>query len=144
MACLDSNSLKHEPVVPYRMTFVQSPPQLGNQYREDRVLRSYLRRVLPGAQLLTAEGTLDALGEHAALTWRRREVIRRREPSLTQWDAWGNRVDRIELTHAWREGPGMAARHGLIATGHDAALGANARESTIAIVRAIPARYRRR
>lgn len=115
------------------MTFVQSPPQLGNQYREDRVLRSYLRRVLPGAQLLTAEGTLDALGEHAALAWQRRDVIRRREPSLTQWDAWGNRVDRIELTHAWREGPGIAARHGLIATGHETALGANARVQQFAL-----------
>ena len=27
------------------MGFVQSAPQLGNQYREDRVLCSYLRRV---------------------------------------------------------------------------------------------------
>ncbi|MBS0430852.1 MAG: acyl-CoA dehydrogenase family protein [Proteobacteria bacterium] len=116
------------------MTFVQSPPQLGNQYREDRVLRSYLRRVLPAAQLLTAEGTLDALGEHAAMAWRRHGLSRRREPALTRWDAWGNRVDRIELTHAWREGPGIAARHGLIATGHDTVLGANARVRQFALV----------
>jgi acyl-CoA dehydrogenase len=27
--------------------FNQSPPTLGNQYDDDRVLRSYLRRVLP-------------------------------------------------------------------------------------------------
>ncbi len=29
------------------MAFFQSPVELGNQYETDRVLRSYLRRVLP-------------------------------------------------------------------------------------------------
>ena len=24
------------------------------------------------------------------------------EPTLTQWDAWGNRIDKIELTPLWR------------------------------------------
>ncbi|HJU07141.1 MAG TPA: acyl-CoA dehydrogenase family protein [Rhodanobacteraceae bacterium] len=116
------------------MSFIQSPPQLGNQYREDRVLRSYLRRTLPPAKLLVAEGAFDALGEHAAAAWRRRSLSARKEPVLTRWDAWGNRVDRIELTHAWREGPGMAARHGLIAVGHDANLGVNARVQQFALV----------
>ncbi len=116
------------------MTFIQSPPQLGNQYREDRVLRSYLRRTLPPAQFLTAEGALNTLGEHAAAAWRRRTLSARKEPTLSRWDAWGNRVDRIELTHAWREGPGMAARHGLIAIGHDTNLGVNARVQQFALV----------
>ncbi len=34
----------------------------------------------------------------------------RRKPVLTQWDAWGNRIDRIELTAAWREGPRITTR----------------------------------
>jgi len=115
------------------VSFIQSAPQLGNQYREDRVLRSYLRRVLPPQQLHSAEGALDALGEHAVLAWRRRTSSAREEPGLTRWDAWGRRVDRIELTHVWREGPGLAARHGLIATGHDANLGAHARVQQFAL-----------
>jgi alkylation response protein AidB-like acyl-CoA dehydrogenase len=116
------------------MSFIQSAPQLGNQYREDRVLRSYLRRVLPPQQLHAAEGPLDTLGEHAAHTWQRRTTSSREEPVLTRWDAWGRRVDRIELTRAWREGPGLAARHGLVATGHDAGLGAQARVQQFALV----------
>lgn len=116
------------------MSFIQSAPQLGNQYREDRVLRSYLRRVLAPQQLHAAEGPLDALGEHASHTWRRRTSSVREEPTLTGRDAWGNRVDRIELTRAWLEGPGMAARHGLIATGHDSSLSANARVQQFAMV----------
>jgi len=116
------------------MTFVQAAPQLGNQYREDRVLRSYLRRVLPPQQVHAAEGALDALGEHAAHTWRWRTTSAREEPRLIRWDAWGARVDRIELTRTWREGPGIAARHGLIATGHDLGLGAHARVQQFALV----------
>jgi len=115
------------------MSFIQSAPQLGNQYREDRVLRSYLRRVLPPPQLHAAEGGLDALGEHAAHAWQRRTRSSREEPALTRWDAWGKRVDRIELTRVWREGPGIAARHGLIATGHDSALSVHARVQQFAL-----------
>jgi acyl-CoA dehydrogenase len=116
------------------MSFIQSAPQLGNQYREDRVLRSYLRRALPPQQLHAAEGPLDTLGDHAAHTWQRRTASSREEPSLTRWDAWGKRVDRIELTRAWREGPGIAARNGLIATGHDSSLGAQSRVQQFALV----------
>ena len=28
------------------MAFIQTPPELGNQYRDDRLLRSYLERTL--------------------------------------------------------------------------------------------------
>ena len=38
------------PSTPYA-PFVQAPPQLGNQYVADRVLRSYLARTLPPAML---------------------------------------------------------------------------------------------
>jgi alkylation response protein AidB-like acyl-CoA dehydrogenase len=115
------------------MSFIQSAPQLGNQYREDRVLRSYLRRVLPPQNLHVAEGALDLLGEHAAEAWQQRTGSSPEEPMLTRWDAWGHRVDRIELTRAWREGPGIAARHGLVATGHDTTLGIHARVQQFAL-----------
>src|SRR6185503_10586936 len=102
------------------MSFVQAPPELGNQYRDDRVLSSYLRRVLPPAARAAIEPELVALGEHAAHAWKRKLASPREEPRLTQWDAWGERVDHIELTRVWREGPAFAARHGLVAAGHDA------------------------
>ena len=37
------------------MQFQQVPPILGNQYDDDRVLRSYLTRVLPGEMLREIE-----------------------------------------------------------------------------------------
>ena len=39
-------------------------------------------------------------------------------PVLTQWDAWGRRVDRIELTPAWQEGAALTTRHAVLAAGH--------------------------
>ena len=38
---------------------------------------------------------------------------------LTQWDAWGRRVDRIELTAAWQEGAQLTTRHAVLASGHE-------------------------
>jgi hypothetical protein len=42
------------------MSFQQSPPSLGNQYEDDRVLRSYLARVLPETMLLEIEASTAA------------------------------------------------------------------------------------
>jgi len=44
------------------MAFVQASPVLSNQYLDDRVLRSYLRRVLPAAALAAIEPDLTDLG----------------------------------------------------------------------------------
>ena len=41
------------------------------------------------------------------------------EPTLTQWDAWGNRVDKIELTPLWRLAERIAAEHGVVATAYE-------------------------
>jgi len=43
----------------------------------------------------------------------------RRKPILTQWDAWGRRIDRVELTPAWQEGPELTTRHAVLASGHE-------------------------
>lgn len=116
------------------MAFVQSAPQLGNQYREDAVLLAYLRRALAPATLAAIESDLLALGGNAADAWRSVRERRPEEPVLTQWDVWGNRIDRIELTRAWRTAQPIAARFGLVAAGHEPALGASARVHQFALV----------
>ena len=117
-----------------RMTFLQSPPVLSNQYLDDRVLRSYLRRVLPPAMLGEIEGDLTDLGEFAATAWTLARTRARSEPTLTCWNAWGERVDRIELTPAWQAAQPLAARHGLVAAGHETKHGAAARVHQFAMV----------
>jgi alkylation response protein AidB-like acyl-CoA dehydrogenase len=116
------------------MSFVQAPPQLGNQYLQDRVLRSYLRRTLPAATLAAIETDLHDLGAYAAAAWLRARGRERAEPRLLQWNAWGERIDRIELTPAWHEAQPLAARHGLVAAGHEATHAASARVHQFAMV----------
>src|SRR5690606_16373392 len=36
-------------------------------------------------------------------------------PTLQQWDAWGNRIDHIEVTALWRRAAEVSARFGLLA-----------------------------
>ena len=116
------------------MPFLQAAPVLSNQYLDDRVLRSYLRRVLPPAVLAEIEGDLTDLGEFAANAWAQARTRERSEPKLTHWNAWGDRIDRIELSPAWEAAQPLAARYGLVAAGHETAHGVAARVHQFALV----------
>lgn len=116
------------------MPFLQAPPMLSNQYLDDRVLRSYLRRVLPPAVLGAIENDLTDLGEFAANAWALARGRAPGEPKLTRWNAWGERIDRIELTPAWQAAQPLAARHGLVAAGHETGHGASRRVHQFAMV----------
>jgi alkylation response protein AidB-like acyl-CoA dehydrogenase len=96
--------------------FVQAAPRLGNQYRDDAFLQSYLQRKLPAATLSAIAPELDRLGELAGGELYSLQLAdRENEPTLVQWDAWGNRVDRIEVTPLWQRAAQIAAQSGLIA-----------------------------
>ncbi|HYP53223.1 MAG TPA: acyl-CoA dehydrogenase family protein, partial [Pyrinomonadaceae bacterium] len=110
------------------MTFRQTPPSLGNQYEDDRVLRSYLARTLPPDVLREVAPALAEMGELAGGELYRMQLADRlNEPTLTQWDAWGERVDRIELTLLWRLAERVAAERGLVATAYERAHGSLSR-----------------
>ena len=100
------------------MEFLQEAPQLPHPYRSDRTLLTLLDRVLPMQRRDALDMDLDALGDYAQMAWRRAGTSTRRRPVLTQWDAWGQRVDRIELTAAWHEGATLTTRHALLSSGH--------------------------
>jgi alkylation response protein AidB-like acyl-CoA dehydrogenase len=102
------------------MPFNQPPPTLGNQYKDDRVLRSYLARVLPVETYGEIEPSLLEMGRLAGDDLYRMQLADRlNEPVLTQWDAWGNRIDRIDLTPLWRVAERLAAEHGVVATAYE-------------------------
>ncbi|MGH8662359.1 MAG: acyl-CoA dehydrogenase family protein [Burkholderiales bacterium] len=102
------------------MPFIQTPPELGNQFTADRALRSYLARVLHADVLAEIEPGLIAMGELAGGELYRFQLADRgNEPALIQWDAWGNRVDRIEVSPLWREAERIAAEQGLVATAYE-------------------------
>lgn len=117
------------------MSFVQTPPELGNQYAGDRALRSYLSRALPADMLSDIEPALKHMGELAGGELYRFQLAdRANEPVLTQWDAWGNRVDRIEVSPLWREAERIAAERGLVATAYERQHGMYSRVHQFALV----------
>ena len=116
------------------MPFIQAPPELGNQYTTDRALRSYLARVLGADTLAEIEPGLIAMGELAGGDLYRFQLAdRKNEPTLTQWDAWGNRVDRIEVSPLWKEAERIAAEQGLVATAYERAHGPHSRVHQFAL-----------
>jgi alkylation response protein AidB-like acyl-CoA dehydrogenase len=93
----------------------QSPPSLGNQYEDDRVLRSYLARVLPESMLRELEPALREMGRLAGGDLYQMQLADRlNEPALTEWDAWGNRIDNVEVTPVWRQAERIAVNYGLV------------------------------
>jgi len=109
-------------------SFVQAPPRLGNQYHDDRVLRGYLARTLPEEALAGAAPALERMGALAGGELYAQQLAERGlEPALEQWDAWGNRVDRIALTPLWRRAEELAAREGLVALAYEAPFGRHSR-----------------
>ena len=108
--------------------FTQQPPILANQWRDDRMLRSFLARALPPDLLAAHLASLDEFGEKVATEWWPQIVADyANEPKLVPFDAYGNRVDRVELSRFWQEAPAIAARWGLVAHGYDATMAQHAR-----------------
>jgi acyl-CoA dehydrogenase len=108
--------------------YTQAPPQLGNQYDDDPVLASWIARSLPETFARDVTAELRELGALAGGELYRLQLADRgNEPVLTQWDAWGRRIDEVAVTPLWREAERLAVRHGLVATGYDRALGRHAR-----------------
>jgi alkylation response protein AidB-like acyl-CoA dehydrogenase len=55
------------------------------------------------------------------------------EPRLSSWDAWGRRVDAIELTPVWEEAARVAAERGVVATAYERKHGAHSRTHQFAL-----------
>jgi alkylation response protein AidB-like acyl-CoA dehydrogenase len=77
-------------------------------------------RSVPADVLREIKPTLVEMGELAGGDLYQLQLADRlNEPTLTQWDAWGNRIDRIELTPLWRVAERIAAEHGVVATAYE-------------------------
>ena len=111
------------------MPFIQEPPRLGNQFDDDPLLPSWIARFAPDVA-----DDLRAVGELAVEYYAKQLADREHEPELVQWDAWGNRVDRIEVSPLWRDAQVLAAKHGLVAAAYEPRLGAHARTHQFTLV----------
>jgi acyl-CoA dehydrogenase len=116
------------------MPFFQEPPRLGNQFDDDPLLPSWIARHIPEAHHGEIAAELHQLGDLTVEYYTKQLLDRENEPVLTQWDAWGNRIDRIDVSPLWVEAQVLAARHGMVAAAYEKRLGAAARTHQFAIV----------
>ena len=103
------------------------PPRLGSGF-DDLTLRAFLRRVVPPEVERNITPSLAAMGELAAGPLA--ELSRRHrldEPRHVPFDAWGNRVDRIEVTPPGNELARVAAEEGLVGVAYERQNGAFSR-----------------
>lgn len=102
------------------MAFFQAPPELGNQFSTDRVLRDYLDAALPADMRRDIDPELTELGDLAGGELYQLQLADRlNEPKLIAWDPWGHRVDKLELTPLWQRAKEIAVRFGLVATPYE-------------------------
>jgi len=115
-------------------SFNQSPPELGNQYDDDVVLKEHLQRTLPTEVREAIEPELREMGEWAVEMHGLSLAEWEREPTLTHWSPWGERIDHIELTEVWKKAEPKAAEAGVIAAAYDDRFGKHARAHQFALV----------
>jgi alkylation response protein AidB-like acyl-CoA dehydrogenase len=110
------------------VAFFQEPPGLRDTWRADVVLREHLERLLPPEVRAEVEPQLAAMGAAAAGDLARlAEEAEASPPRLVAYDAWGRRVDRIEVSPAWRALHAVQARAGLAALPYEGRHGQHAR-----------------
>lgn len=115
--------------------FIQNPPRLGNQYCDDPPFRSLLGDLLPHDVLCACEDELTAMGALSGGELYRMQLDERdSEPRLIQWDAWGERADRIQVTPLWAYARRLAGRFGLVAAGYEPDYGEYARVRQFALI----------
>jgi alkylation response protein AidB-like acyl-CoA dehydrogenase len=106
----------------------QAPPTLGNQFTADSLLNEYLQRKLPAELRQKFEALYTNLGElGGGDLYRAMLADRLNEPVLTGWDAWGKRIDQIEVSPLWKRAEQLCVEHGLVAEAYNESLGEFAR-----------------
>ena len=114
--------------------FIQPAPEPSHPWRGDRVLRNFLRAVMPAPVLDGITPELEAFGDLGLDLYRRQAEDRVNEPRLISFDPWGTRVDRIEMTPHWRTCERVAAERGLVATAYERKHGAFSRLHQAALI----------
>lgn len=100
--------------------FFQDAPTLTNTFRGDPLLSSYLRRVMGEAAFAELAPGLERLGERAVTDiLALGEMAEDQPPKHVPFDAWGRRVDRIDVSPGWTALDRVSAEEGLVATGYE-------------------------
>ena len=115
----------------------QDPPRLRDEWEDDLALRRYLERALPAEVRADIEPELAELGRLAATDLKRwsDEMDRaHHEPRLVPFDAWGNRIDDVEVSPLWERIGDVGKQRGVIAAAYDRVHAEHSRVHQMALV----------
>jgi alkylation response protein AidB-like acyl-CoA dehydrogenase len=108
--------------------FLQDAPRLSNRFRTDNTLRLALERLLPEEVFRAAHASLDRMGERAMTDLA--DLGNQAEanpPKLVPFDAWGRRIDRIDVDPAFEKLVCIGQEEGLVSLPYEAPYGAYTR-----------------
>ncbi|KAJ7099435.1 acyl-CoA dehydrogenase/oxidase [Mycena belliarum] len=98
--------------------FHQPPPPNEHPYSADPVLPSLLKRILPQSVLNEIEPDLTRLG-HDLINVVRPLSAKVQLPTLTQYNAWGERIDLLQTSEGWRALKDLAIKEGYLSNAYE-------------------------
>ncbi len=100
--------------------FTQGAPELTNEYTNDVFLQDYLKVNLPEDMLNEITPDLERFGHRVVTEVQNYGIIcENNPPQLISYNAWGDRVDDIQVRPEWNELRRVAAEEGLVAIGYE-------------------------
>ena len=115
----------------------EESPRLTDEWAEDTALQRLLERVLPPE---VREEITPSLAEMGVLTATQLKAMAdevddpAHEPRLRPFDAWGRRIDEVEVSPLWERIGDLGKRHGVVATAYERAHGEHSRVHQMALV----------
>lgn len=116
------------------MAFFQTPPSHPHPLEGDSFFRGWLARHLPGDAHRPILDDLREVAEIARELSALKAADPKAEPKLVPWDAWGKRIDRIELSPLWKRAQRVAAERGVVGTAYERKTGELSRIHQFALV----------
>jgi len=103
-----------------REYFQQAEPCLGNQYIEDSYLRAQLQRHVPKETFQLFDKQLTTFGDRViGEILQHGKIVETNHPKLVNYNAFGRRIDEIQVCSSWTRLKDIIHEEGMVAIGYD-------------------------